>query len=435
MATSVKNNSRSGATNYPLITGEVSADRPVTGRLPGNGPSPSTRVLSFGQLPGASVFLILIIMLLNTASCNAPEADTPYSIREQIEDYRRQIASFNREIQLLEKKLEQMGEPPQNNRALNVTVSEVERGPFENYIRINGSAEAVNQAMISPEINGQVRRIVVSKGDRVTSGQVLARLNTSVIEGNIQELKTSMELARTVYERQKRLWDQQIGSEIQYLEARNTVESLESRLKTLEHQLNMAVLKSPINGVVDEIFLREGELAMPGAPVMQVINLGRLYINTDVSERYLPDIEPGDEVILGFPAWPDYEARVPVHRIGNVINPENRTFRLQLMINNPGERFKPNMVASVGIRSFSAEDVITLPSILIKQDVQGHFVYVARQNSNGIWQAHKNYIVRGAESEGRTIIGSGLAEGELVIVNGHNQVTEGIGINITGSTS
>ena len=435
MATAEKTNNISGAAICSHIAVEAPADRQVTGSSTGNRPSLSGSNFSYGQLPGAALFLALIIMLLNTSSCSAPEADTPNSIREKIENYRRQVAEINRSIQLLEKELEQMGETPQNNRTLNVTVREAERGQFENYIRINGSAEAVNQAMISPEINGQVRMIMVSKGDRVTRGQVLARLNTSVIEGNIEELKTSMELARTVYERQKRLWDQQIGSEIQYLEARNTVESLESRLKTLEHQLEMAVLKSPINGVVDDIFLKEGELAMPGAPVMQVINLGRLYINTDVSERYLPDIEPGGEVILRFPAWPDYEARVPVHRIGNVINPENRTFRLQLMIDNPGERFKPNMVASVGIRSFSAEDVVTLPSILIKQDVQGHFVYVARQNDNGNWQAYKTYIVRGAESEGKTIIESGLEEGDLVIVNGHNQVTEGIGINITGSTS
>lgn len=435
MAISEKTNSRSGATSHSHSSGEISADKWFTDRVPGTGPSNSIRVFELRQLPGAAVFMFLIIMLLQAASCSSPEEATPHSIRKQIEDYRMQIAEINRNIQLLEKELEQIGGTPENSRALNVTVSEVERGPFENYIRINGSAEAVNEAMISPEINGQIRRILVSKGDRVNSGQVLARLNTSVIEGNIEELKTSMELARTVYERQKGLWDQQIGSEIQYLEARNTVESLESRLKTLEHQLDMAVLKSPINGVVDEIFLKEGELAMPGAPVMQVINLGRLYINTDVSERYLPDIEPNGNVILRFLAWPDYEARVPVHRIGNVINPENRTFRLQLMIDNPGERFKPNMVASVGIRSFSAEDVVALPSILIKQDVQGHFVYVARQNGNGTWQAHKNYIVRGAESEGRTIIEDGLAEGDLVIVRGHNQVTEGIVIDITGSTS
>ncbi|TVR74831.1 MAG: efflux RND transporter periplasmic adaptor subunit [Marinilabiliales bacterium] len=435
MAASEKTNSRSGRTRHPQSREGISADRWFAGRMPGTGPSPFIRAFQLRQLTGAAVFMFLITMLLQAPSCSSPESATPDSIREEIEDYRRQISEITRNIQLLEQELEQMGEAPRNNRALNVTVSQVERGPFENYIRINGSAEAVNDAMISPEINGQIRRILVSRGDRVNNGQALARLNTSVIEGNIEELKTSMKLARTVYERQRRLWDQQIGSEIQYLEARNNVESMESRLKTLEHQLEMAVLKSPINGVVDEIFLKEGELAMPGAPVMQVINLERLYINTDVSERYLPDIEPNGEVILRFPAWPDYEARVPVHRIGNVINPENRTFRLQLMIDNPDERFKPNMVASVGIRSFSAEDVVTLPSVLIKQDIQGHFVYVARQNGNGTWQAHKNYIARGAESEGRTIIENGLAEGDLVIVRGHNQVTEGIAIAITGSTS
>jgi membrane fusion protein, multidrug efflux system len=367
----------------------------------------------------------LLAILAAIKSCSPAGENSPDEIRERISERRQQVSELNREINRLERQLSEMGVRVQTRNGIRVQVSELKPVEYDHYFRVNGSVEAVSDAIISPETNGQIRHIRVSRGENVTEGQEVARLNTSVIENNIEELKTNLKLAETMYERQKSLWQQQIGSERQFLEARNAYESLVSRLKTLESQLDMSVLRAPFSGVVDEIFLRQGEMAMPGTPVMQIINLDRLFINADVSETYLPRITPGDMVILRFPAFPDYEARVPIHRLGNVINPENRTFRLQLQIRNQNGRFKPNMVATLGIRSFSAEDVIVVPSILIKQDIQGYYVFVARENSEGMYQASKIYIERGAEGEGRTIIESGLAEGDLLIEQGHNQVTDG----------
>ncbi len=377
--------------------------------------------------------LVVIPLIFATQSCNDQRDDTPAEIRNRISEYQKEISDLNRKITLLEGQLSDMGEQVENRSGTMVTVTDIKTGPFDHYFRINGSLEAVREAMISPEINGQLKKIHVSKGQRVERGQPVARLNTSVLENNIEELKTNLNLARTVYKRQKSLWDQQIGSEIQYLEAKNAYESLRSRLGSLESQLEMAILHAPLSGIVDEIFLREGELAVPGSPVMQIVNLDRMYVNADVSETFLPKIDPANNVILRFPAFPEFEASVPVHRIGNVINPENRTFRLQLRIDNPGERFKPNMVASLNIKSFSEDDVIVIPTMLIKQDIQGHFVYTAQQNNNGTWVAHRSYIERGADSEGRTMIKSGLKEGDLLIVQGHNQLTEGLIIVIEQS--
>jgi membrane fusion protein, multidrug efflux system len=380
-----------------------------------------------------SLLLIITPLIFTTQSCRDQKEDIPAEIRNRISEYQKEISDLNRKINLLEKQLSEMGEQVENRSGTSVTVTEITTGPFDNYFRINGSVEAVREAMISPEINGQLKNIYVNKGQRVERGQPVARLNTSVLENNIEELKTNMNLARTVYERQKSLWDQQIGSEIQYLEAKNAYESLQSRLRSLESQLEMAILNAPFSGIVDEIFLKEGELAIPGSPVMQIVNLDRLYVNADVAETYLPVIAPDNKVILRFPAYPEYESTLPLHRIGNVINPENRTFRVQLRIDNPGERFKPNMIASLNIKSFSADDVIVIPTILIKQDIQGHFVYTARQNGNGTWVAHRSYIERGAEGEGRTMINKGLKEGDILIVQGHNQLTEGLSLVIEQS--
>jgi membrane fusion protein, multidrug efflux system len=372
-------------------------------------------------------FFLLITVFAIAPSCNndAPGGKSPQAIRDTISEYRQQITRLNREISRMERQLADMGERVPAREATKIRVEKVQTRDFDHYITINGSVEAVLDATISPEINGQMETVSVNRGDRVNAGQVVARLSTSVIESNIEEVRTNLEMAETVYERQKRLWEQGIGSEIQYLEARNRYRSLQQSLATLESQLGLASLRAPFSGIVDDIFVKEGELAMPGSPVMHVINLGNLYINTDVSERYLPVVNADDSVILRFPVYPGYEEYVPIHRLGNVINPESRSFRLQLRIRNPGQRLKPNMVATLGIRTLSAEDAIVIPSVLIKQDVQGHYVFVAYENADGNYYVEQNYIERGPESEGKTIIESGLDPGDLLITDGHNRVGQG----------
>jgi membrane fusion protein, multidrug efflux system len=382
---------------------------------------------TLGQFLLVSIFLTGSVFF---SSCSQEKPDEADAIRTQISEYNAQILELSQKVSTLEKELELMGEKPQNRVRTPVGVTEMLAQPFDHYFRVNANVEAIREATISPETNGQIKQIMVSKGQMVTRGQVLARLNTSVIENNISEIKTSLQLAQTVYNRQKRLWEQEIGSEIQYLEAKNNYESLQTRLKAMESQFEMAVMRAPFEGVVDEIFVKEGELAMPGIRVMQIINLNQLYINADVSENFLPMINPNDRVILRFPAFPDYEQYVPIHRVGNVINPENRTFRLQLRIDNPGERFKPNMIASMGILSYSADEALVVPSILIKQDIQGHFVYVAQKNNGDDLVAKKVYVERGLDGEGRTMIKDGLEPGDLLINQGHNQVTDGTLIEI-----
>ncbi len=379
----------------------------------------------------ATLFFAIFTLSLVFTSCREEEKKETDIIREKISGYNEQIVELNQKISELERELEALGETTQNRVRTPVTITTLEYEPFDHFVRINARAEAVREAMISPEANGQITSIEVEKGQQVRRGQVLARLNTSVIENNIAEAKTSLRLAETVYTRQKNLWEQEIGSEIQYLEARNNYESLQSRLKSLESQLEMAVMRAPFDGLVDEIFAKEGELAMPGSMVMQIINLDRLYINADVSENFIPTISAQDRVILRFDAFPDYEEWVPIHRLGNVINPENRTFRLQLRIDNPNRQFKPNMMASLGIRAFSAEQALVVPSIFIKQDVQGHYIYIAREDEEDNLIADKVYIERGRSGEGKTMVVSGLSAGDRVISRGHNRVSDGTLITVS----
>ncbi len=376
------------------------------------------------------LFASLMILLAITACNRATQPETSADeIRQQISDYRSQINELTTQVNRLERKLIEMGEMDAVRNRVPVSIKEMEYTHFENFFNVSGSVEAVNAALISPETSGNLQQVFVEKGEAVTKGQVIARLSTQVIENSIEELKTGLRLAETVYERQKRLWDQEIGSELQYLEAKNNAESLRNRLSTLESQLDQAVMHSPIDGFVDEIFLKEGELVMPGNPVMEIISLDELYINADVSEAYLPYVNRGEEVILRFPAWPGIEMKVPVHRIGHVINPENRSFRLQLRIPNPDHRFKPNMMARISIQSYSLDNAIVVPTMLIGYDTQGHFVFTARER-NGQIVSNKTYIERGPDAEGITLVEKGLSIGDKLIMQGHHRISEGDPVRI-----
>lgn len=375
------------------------------------------------QIPKSFLILVALVMLFN--SCSQEEANDIDRIREQISEYKKLVVETNKKLVELEDELERLGGTALLRNSIPVGIATLTPQPFNHFVKVNANVEAVNAATISPETNGQIRSIPVKKGQKVSTGDVVARLNVAVIESSIREVETSLELAKVLFERQKNLWDQKIGSEVQFLQAKNNYQSMQSRLETLQSQLDMSIIRAPFDGIVDEIYAKEGELSMPGAPLMQIINLDQLYINADVSESFLAVLEPADEVTLRFPAYPDFEQRTQIHRIGHVINPENRTFRLQLLISNSRDRFKPNMVASISFRSFSTDEALVAPSILIKQDTQGHFVFVARKNGNGNYYARKVYIERGMDSEGRTMIRSGLNANEKLITRGHNQVIEG----------
>ena len=160
-----------------------------------------------------------------------------------------------------------------NNIKIAVEVKNMAYQTFSHYFTANGSVEAVKEAFISPELGGRIKSIMVNEGDRVIKGQLLATLNSNVIERGIREVQTGLELARTIYKKRLGLWEQKIGSEIQYLQAKNNKESLENKLKTLEAQLEMSKIKAPISGIVDEIAKKEGELAMPGLLLIRVVNL------------------------------------------------------------------------------------------------------------------------------------------------------------------
>lgn len=313
-----------------------------------------------------------------------------------------------------------------------VTVKSMAYETFEHFILANGTVEAVHDAFISSEINGQIKTIHVKEGQRVREGQLLVSLNSDITESAIAEVKTGLELARIVYKKRKGLWDKKIGSEIQYLEAKTNKESLENKLKTLEAQLDMTKIKAPISGIVDEISRKEGELAIPGVQLIQLVNLNKVYVNANVSESYLAKIKVGDIVEVNIPSYPDFAIETRIYRIGHVIKTKNRTFLVQLLLDNMEEKLKPNMVAVIKMKDFYSESALVVPSIIIKNDLKGTYLYVAETQKQGKLVARKTYVAPGMSEGSSTMIDQGVEPGQQVIVKGYNLVKNGMDVEIEG---
>lgn len=369
----------------------------------------------------------IIIGVLLLVSCS--QEPTRESIEKEINDYKKEISQAEQQIQSLEEQLAEMGESAADGFQIPVFVKEVEAETFNHYIQANGIVEAVNQAFVSPEMSGQIKQILIQEGDRVNKGQLLVSLNTSVTENNIKEVKTNLELATKLYAKQKKLWEENVGSEIDYLQAKNNKESLENRLKSLEAQLNMSKIHAPFSGIVDEIYQKKGEMASPGMQVLRMVNLDDLTIEADISESYLGSVKAGDKVAVSFPAYPDIQLNVPINRTGKMIDQDSRTFHIEVRIDNPENKILPNLIAVVKIRDYSNENSLVVPSIIVKQDIKGNYLYVA-ENSNGDLVARKVYVETGRSYNDQTVIKKGIKSGDRVIVSGFNQVSDGAKISI-----
>lgn len=334
-----------------------------------------------------------------------------------------QLMATSAEIKELEKEIATLDTNVYEAAPINVSMQTLKHKPFAHYVGVEGIVEAEEDIMVSFQSQGEITDIYVEEGDKVKKGQVLARLNASPLQNQLAELKTRYELANTIFLKQKRLWiDQNIGSELNYLEAKSNKEALERSMAAIRSQIAMSVITSPINGIVDKINYKKGAFASPQMPFAQVVNLKNLYVNADLSESYLPKVKTGDTVQVNFSTL-GLQMDVPIYRIGNVINPQNRSFEVQLKMKNENNIIKPNALASLNIRDFYKEKALVLPSNVVQQDIDGSFVFVAVQKDN-VWRAEKRYVETAlSNAANETLIVGGLKAGEKVVTNGYNFLT------------
>ena len=366
--------------------------------------------------------ILSIILIAILASCSA--TNDKKAKEQQLAEYKQELSQLKKKISKLEKELA----VESGANVVNVYVEPISPTEFKHFVDVSGNVNADKNIIVSPETGGNIVSINVKEGDKVKKGQILGRLNTEMIERTISEVQINYNLAVTTYDRRKKLWDQQIGSEMEYLQAKSQKESLEQKLESLKAQLDMALIKAPINGVVDDLFQKVGEMAGPQIPFARIVNLEDLYINADVSEMYLPQVHKGEEVDISFPVI-GKKIRKTIYRVSNVIDPSSRTFRVRVNITNEDNEIKPNMMAVLKLLIYSNDSAIVVPSILIKKDFTGEFLFIAEKQDNK-WYARKRYLVTGIKNNNQTVVLEGLKPGDMLITKGYAQVVDGAEINI-----
>ena len=313
-----------------------------------------------------------------------------------------------------------------------VTTLPVVRNDFNHYVEIQGAVEADDLVDVTSEVNGRILKLTVAEGDNVNAGQLIAELDLEQVETQISEVETSLELAKTVFERQARLWEQNIGSEMQYLEAKNNKERLEKNLETMKVKLNKSKVYAPAYGVFDRVALQSGEVSSPGMPIVQILNTSRLKVVADVQETYLQSVKRGEEVTIRLPAL-DREYKLRVSQIGRTIDPANRTFKVEVNIGNPGGALKPNLLATMLINDHTEEDVVVVPLEIVQQEVGGrNYVFITGEGEDGEI-AKKVYVTTGRSYEGNVVIQKGLAGGETLIMDGARGMVENEKIKIVNA--
>lgn len=307
-----------------------------------------------------------------------------------------------------------------NKRLTRVTALKSEEKMFQHFIEVQGSVEADQSVELYPESSGNITKIFVREGQSISKGRPLVQIDNSILESSKVELQTQLDLAATTFERQKRLWNQNIGSEIQYLQAKAKKEGLENSLESLKSQAKKLKITAPFSGTVDEVFAKTGGLANPMFPALRLINLDQIHVESEVTETYLKYIKKGTEVELYFPSI-DKKINTKVDQVGNYINPNNRSFKVRMNVNNTDGTLKANLLADVKISDFKEVGII-IPSNLIQKDrMNKPFVYILVEEDK-FFRVKKSYIIEKISYENESFISEGLEADALIVDKGSRLV-------------
>ncbi|KAA9325013.1 efflux RND transporter periplasmic adaptor subunit [Adhaeribacter soli] len=365
--------------------------------------------------------ILSLAVLVSFAACNNGGGDKA----EQLEQLKKQQAEIESKITSLESELKASGKgSATTEKPVPVNVLTVKPENFKHYLEVQGKVDFEQNIMVSAKVPGVLTSVRVDRGDRVSKGQILATIDASVLDLSISELKSSVELARTVYGKQKNLWDQKIGTEIQFLTAKNNKESLETKLKTLQEQRDQYNIKAPISGVVDEVLPKSGEAVAPGVGIIRVVNPTGTKVVAEVSEAYAAKVRKGDEAVVFFP---DMNKEVPakVTVVGTAINSSSRAFTIELSLQNAKDvNLNPNMIAVVRINDYSQENATVLPVNLIQKDETSRYVYVVEQQGDK-QIAKRRAVTTGQSYKDKVEILSGINENDKVISSGYQNLNEG----------
>jgi RND family efflux transporter MFP subunit len=363
-------------------------------------------------------FAVVVAGLLAACSAASPDEDK----KARLDKLKSEQANLVKEITKLEAEI--IKENPDSLasvRAKEIAVTELTPKKFDHYIQTQGRVESENNVMVSAKSPGVITQLYVNEGDAVSKGQVLAQIDNSVLVGSIESMKAELELATSVYERQKNLWDQKIGTEVQFLQAKSGKESLEKRLASLQEQNEMTKIKAPLSGVVDEVSVKVGENIAPGMPAIRVVNTSNLKLLANVSEAFVTQVKKGNKVIVSIPEiGKDIEAKVSF--VGRTIDPLSRTFIVEVKLPNEAN-LRTNMTATVKVVFQTDPSALVIPVNVIQEINNEKIVYVAEAKGKQTVARRKVVTVQGIFGGQAPV--KGLESGDKLITVGYQGLNDG----------
>ncbi|WP_276168441.1 efflux RND transporter periplasmic adaptor subunit [Zobellia alginiliquefaciens] len=352
------------------------------------------------------------------------------SIRAKKSELSEQQKSIEAELHKLDSVISTMS---RDEKLPLVTTVTAKAAQFDHFLELQGNVKTKQNVLVYPEMSGTLQRVYVKEGQKVSAGQILATIDDGGMSSQLSQLKTQAALSKTTFERRKRLWDQKIGSEIEYLSAKTNYEAAEDAIKQAESQLGKSTIRAPFSGIIDDVIKDQGTVVSPGpgSEVFRIVNLSDMYIEVDVPETYLDGIKVGKEAKVYFPVLGD-TVTTKVRQTGNFINPSNRAFTIEIPVPNKKGNIKPNLTAKVNINDYTSEDAIVIPQSIISENAEGdQYVFIAELDGGENEAILKKSIIQTGKTQGSQIeVLSGINDGDHIIEEGARSVKDGQKVQI-----
>ncbi len=384
------------------------------------------------------LYLITATIVLSACGGKEPSVDdlVAQGDLESLRTKKSEVSDQQKQIEANIRKLDSaiaLKSGEENLPLVNTITAEFQK--FDHFLELQGDVKTKQNVLVYPEMAGTLQRVYVKEGDQVRKGQALAIIDDGGMGSQVAQLKTQAELAKTTYERRKRLWDQKIGSEIDFLSAKSNYEAAQNSVDQALSQLGKSTIRAPFSGIIDDIIKNQGTVVSPGvgSEVFRIVNLSDMYITVDVPETYLGDVAKGKEALVYFPVLRD-SITTHIRETGNFIKPSNRSFSVEIPIPNKDGKIKPNLTAKVSLNDYTSEEAILIPSSIISENAEGEqYVYLAEApNSDNEAVAKRSIITTGKTKDGQIEILTGIANGSHVIKEGARTVKDGQKVKIKG---
>ena len=367
-----------------------------------------------------SIFYIGLLSLVLGCNTAPKESKSLNDLKTQKTDLVNQLNNISAKLKSVEIAISDLDTL---KRLVTVTSFEAEEKIFNHYIEVQGVVKADKAIELRAEMGGTVTAVLIKQGQKVTKGQVLATLESSVIDNSVLQLKTQLDLATTTYERQARLWEQKIGSEIQFLQIKSQKEGLENSLNSLKAQARKMKIIAPFSGTIDQVFAKTGELISPQTPFLRLVNLDNVYIESEITETYLKSISKGTMALLSFSSI-DISFEANITQVGNFINPSNRSFKTRIDVKNNNNELKANLLADIKINDFNASGIV-IPSKVIQKDRNGKTFVYTLEAEEANYKVIKTFVKDSNSYNNFSYISEGLNSKSTLVDKGARLVKNG----------